>query len=33
MFDVIKEILVSKKSLLKVIIKYHEKLWFKKKTI
>ena len=33
MFDVIKEILVSKKSLLKVIIKYYEKLWFKKKTI
>ena len=33
MFDVIKEILVSKQSLLKVIIKYYEKLWFKKKTI
>ena len=33
MFDVIKETLVSKKSLLKVIIKYYEKLWFKKKTI
>ena len=28
MFDVVKKILISEKSLLKLIIKNYEKLWF-----
>ena len=33
MFDLMKEIIISKKSLLKLIVKDYKKLWFTQKTI